>query len=214
MRKGKTTAFKLFEKRDLTNCAEVFQKIDSSPQEIVTNGICFLLALYGVSNKIDCLDQYRYLTFVKNTRNIKRVQLSCLPPTSASSSQHLYRVYYQVQVWLGNQLDPSDWGWKLVDNTLEPIDTLLPPAPERLLNTIFCNCKKGCSAKWSCKNVGLLCSSVCTNCRGQSCSNVESNSINDDFDDINEETIDVSSSHIQLEKEDDYEEESKENANI
>ena len=36
-RKGKTTAFKLFEKRDLTNCAEVFQKIDSSPQDIVTN---------------------------------------------------------------------------------------------------------------------------------------------------------------------------------
>ena len=114
----------------------MFQKIDSSPQDIVTNGICFLLALYGASNKIDCLDKYRYLTFVKNTRNSKRVQLSCLPPTSASSSQHLYRVYYQVQVWLGNQLDPSDWGWKLVDNTLEPIDTLLPPAPERLLNTI------------------------------------------------------------------------------
>ena len=44
-RKGKTTAFKLFEKRDLTDCAEVFQKIDSSPQDIVTNGICFLLAL-------------------------------------------------------------------------------------------------------------------------------------------------------------------------
>ena len=81
-RKGKITTFKLFEKRDLTNCAEVFQKIDSSPQDIVTNGICFLLALYGASNKIDCLDKYRYLTFVKNTRNNKRVQLSCLPPTS------------------------------------------------------------------------------------------------------------------------------------
>ena len=53
---GKTTAFKLFEKRDLTNCAEVFQKIDSSPQDIVTNRICFLLGLYGASNKIDCLD--------------------------------------------------------------------------------------------------------------------------------------------------------------
>ena len=48
----------------------------------------------------------------------------------------------------------------------------------------------------------------------KSCSNVESNSKNDDFDDINEETIDVSFSHIQIEKEDDYEEEeSEENAN-
>ncbi|GBP81147.1 hypothetical protein EVAR_88246_1 [Eumeta japonica] len=28
-----------------------------------------------------------------------------------------------VQVWLGYQLDPTDWSWKLVDNTLEPIQT-------------------------------------------------------------------------------------------
>ena len=164
-----------------------------------------------LQKKIDCLDKYRYLSFVKNTRNKKRVQLPCLPPTSASASQHLCRVYYQVQVWLGNQLDPEDWGWKLVDNTLEPIQTLLPPAPERLLNTIFCNCKKGCSAKCSCKKVGLFCSPVCTNCQGQSCSNVESTSTDEDFYDVNEETTDVSFSHIQLEEQ---EEESEEDITI
>ncbi|KAG6452699.1 hypothetical protein O3G_MSEX007747 [Manduca sexta] len=73
-----------------------------------------------------------------------------------------------------SQLDPTDWGWKLVDNTLEPVQTLLSPAPEILLNTIFCNCKKGCSAKCGCKKVGLFCSLACTNCQGRSCSNVES----------------------------------------
>lgn len=26
---------------------------------------------------------------------------------------------------------------------LEPVQTLLPSAPEELLNTMFCNCKKG-----------------------------------------------------------------------
>ena len=95
-------------------------------------------------------------------------------------------------MWLGNQLNPEDWGWKLINNILEPIQTLLPPAPEKLLNTIFCNGKKGCSANCGCKKVGLFCSLVCTNCHGQSCSNVDSNATDEDSYDINEETTDAS----------------------
>ncbi|KAI4490083.1 hypothetical protein M0804_004265 [Polistes exclamans] len=109
-RRGKTSVFKLFEKNDLTNCAKVFTKIDSTPQTIITEGIRFLLAVYGAPKKITCINKYRYLTFVKNTRNKKQIQLSCLPPTSASAIQHLYRVYYQVQTWLDNQLNLEDWG--------------------------------------------------------------------------------------------------------
>ncbi|GBM07127.1 hypothetical protein AVEN_177089-1 [Araneus ventricosus] len=94
--------------------------------------------MYGAPNKIDSIDKYRYFSFVTNTRNNKRIQLSCLPPTSAAY-QHLCRVYYQVQVCVGSELDPENWGWVLKDNSLEPIQTLLPPAPEKLLNTIFCD---------------------------------------------------------------------------
>ncbi|GBM58493.1 Alpha-catulin [Araneus ventricosus] len=79
---------------------------------ILTNGTRFLLAMYGAPNKIDSIDKYRYLSFVKNTRNNKRIQLSCLPPTSTAAYQHLCRVYYQVQVCLGNELDPENWGWE------------------------------------------------------------------------------------------------------
>ncbi|XP_076677413.1 uncharacterized protein LOC143373765 [Andrena cerasifolii] len=190
-RRGKKSILKMFEKQDLVDCAEVVKNSDSTPQEVITNGIRFLLSIYGAPKKMTCLDKFRYVCFVKNTRNKKRVQLACLPPTSASAQQHLFRVYYQVQVWLGNQLDPKDWGWKLIGNTLEPIQTLLPPAPEKLLNTIFCNCKKGCNAKCGCKKVGLFCSLACTNCQGQSCSNVESLSEGDSYD-ISEETSDAS----------------------
>ena len=167
--------------------------------------------VYGAPKKINCINKYRYLTFVKNTRNKKQVQLSCLPPTSASAHQHLYRVYYQVQTWLGNQLNPEDWGWKLTDNTLEPIQTILPPAPDKLLNTIFCNCKKGCGAKCGCRRVGLLCSAACSNCQGQSCSNVQLNPRDEDSCDIDEETADSSSvdqfMNIQQEEEEEEEEE-------
>ncbi|GBM61027.1 hypothetical protein AVEN_264360-1 [Araneus ventricosus] len=99
--------FKLFEKRhDLIDCAEVFTNIGSSPDIILTNGTRFLLAMYGAPNKIDSIDKYRYLSFVKNTRNNEPVQLSCLPPIFAAY-QNLCRVYYQVEVCLGNELDPE-----------------------------------------------------------------------------------------------------------
>ncbi|GBN53156.1 hypothetical protein AVEN_74117-1 [Araneus ventricosus] len=139
-----TKVFKLFEKRhDLIDCAEVFTNIGSSSDTILTNGTRYLLAMYGTPNKIDSIHKYRYLSSVKNTRNSKRVHLTCLPPTSAAAYQHLCRVYYRVQVCLGNDLDPENWVWVLKDNSLEPIQTLLSPASEKLLSTIFCNCKKG-----------------------------------------------------------------------
>lgn len=47
-RRGKTSVFKLFEKKDLTDYAKVFTEIDSTPQTIITEGIRFLLAIYGV----------------------------------------------------------------------------------------------------------------------------------------------------------------------
>lgn len=172
----------MFEKQDLIQCAEVFKKSNSTQQEVITNGIRFLLSMYGAPKKTTCLDKHRYACFVKNTKNKKQVQLACLTPTSVAAQQHLFRVYYQVQVWLGYQLDPTGWGWKLVNNILEPVQTLLPPAPEKLLNTIFCNCKKGCSAKCGCKKVGLSCSLACTNCQGRSCSNIESQTMEDSFD--------------------------------
>lgn len=74
---------------------------------------------------------------------------------------------------------------------MEPVQTLLPPAPEKLLNSIFCNCKTGCNAKCGCKKVGLFCSLACISCRGQSCSNVES-PVEEDSYDIGEETSDAS----------------------
>ncbi|GBO38818.1 hypothetical protein AVEN_274190-1 [Araneus ventricosus] len=156
-KRGKTKVLKFFENRhDLIDCAEVFTNIGSSPDIILTNEIRFVLAVYGAPKKIDFIDKYRYLSFVKNTRNNKHVQLSCLPPTSAAAYQHLCPVDYQVQVWLGNELDPENWGWVLKDNSLEPIQTLLLPAPEKLLNTIFYNCKKGYNYNSVCKEVNCF----------------------------------------------------------
>lgn len=117
------------------------------------------------------LDHLRYMHYVKSTKLNKPVQLSNIPPTSAAAHQHFQRVYYQVQTWLGHDLEPQVWGWSMQNDFLEPIMTILPPAPENLLNTIFCNCKSGCGSRCGCRKAGLQCSLACGQCNGQACLN-------------------------------------------
>lgn len=78
------------------------------------------------------------------------------------------------------------------NNVLEPIMTLLPPAPDELVNMIFCNCKKGCGTNCSCKKIGIKCSIICGHCRGQSCFNSSSDNALDD----NIDTLDVLSADL------------------
>ena len=65
------------------------------------------------------------------------VEPQSLPPTIASARYHSLLVYYQVQLWKGNELKPEEWGWKHVDSQLRPKLSDLPPAPDDLLKTII-----------------------------------------------------------------------------
>ena len=98
------------------------------------------------------------------------------PPTCDAAKYHTYRVYHQVQAWLGNVLDPTEWGRFLhkgqhVDN-LKPVRMQRDAAPASLLKLVKCNChgkydKNTCS----CRKNGLLCSLACGRCKGITCSN-------------------------------------------
>ena len=100
------------------------------------------------------------------------VQVRSLPPTEAAAKFHSFRVYLQVQSWIGERKHPTDWGWCNVNDKLNPIKTLLPAAPERLLKIIRCNCKLNCESKrCTCRKHGLCCSAGCGECRGVGCSN-------------------------------------------
>lgn len=45
------------------------------------------------------------------------------------------------------------------------------PAPDCLLNMIFCKCVKRCGVLCGCRKLDLDYSAVCASCRGQSCNN-------------------------------------------
>ncbi|KAJ8893080.1 hypothetical protein PR048_005663 [Dryococelus australis] len=67
--------------------------------------------------------------------------------------------------------------------------TLLPPAPDVLLNTSVCNCTKGCGTNCGCRKVGLPCSIVCGHCRGKTYLNPTTDSVSsDDSDEISIKT--------------------------
>lgn len=122
------------------------------------------------------LDQLRYIRFEKKktASSFTHVACSSIPPTSAATAYHAQRAYYQVQVWLfsNGNLNPTDWGWKNVNEKLSPIHTDLSPAPADGLSVIRCGCKGDCSSiKCSCKSHGLDCSSACKECKGTSCLN-------------------------------------------
>jgi len=60
-----------------------------------------------------------------------------------------------VQQWL-EELPPTEWGWELLNEQLQPVLTRQPPAPEKLLSLISCNCKSGCERSCGCKKSGLF----------------------------------------------------------
>ncbi|KAK3910373.1 Putative pyruvate, phosphate dikinase regulatory protein [Frankliniella fusca] len=101
------------------------------------------------------------------------VLLADLPPTSDRARQHSLRVYLTVQDWLGNSLDPTQWGWYRGERSLHPVPSKLSPAPQELLHLIAGNFKAGCRAGsgCSCRKAELPCTPACGKCRGERCSN-------------------------------------------
>ncbi|GFX65889.1 uncharacterized protein TNCV_13101 [Trichonephila clavipes] len=75
----------------------------------------------------------------------KPVQLSNIPPTRAAAHQRISRVFYQVQTWLGNPLKPQEGGCILRNEFLKPIMTILPPAPDELLKTLWIDLDEDCT---------------------------------------------------------------------
>ena len=171
---GKRKPYNLLHNKGEHGMLNLFLSSDSTHEEIQRAGESFLLKLYGAS-KCASLDELRYICYKKavtKTSLSSSSQLATLLPTSAAAKQHSFRAYLTVQEWMGRFLQPTDWGWKLED-TLTLIDSDRPIAPETLLNMISCGCKlDGCGVSCGCRKTGVHCSTLCTNCSGQTCNNV------------------------------------------
>ncbi|XP_048000447.1 uncharacterized protein LOC125237427 isoform X2 [Leguminivora glycinivorella] len=169
--KGKTQICSTLSKmnmKDIKNLMTIFANPTSDKNEIAEVGIDFIRRLYDVQNKYYDLNPLRYDIFSKSVTR-SRYDLACVPPSNEAIRQHMYRTYHQIQKWLGHELPPTDWGWRLVENRLEPITFVAEVAPKELLNLISCRCYGVCSVNCVCKQVSLDCCVLCINCNGKSC---------------------------------------------
>ncbi|GFR27419.1 uncharacterized protein TNCT_385631 [Trichonephila clavata] len=159
------------ESHDLHESAEVFKNVNENSNNIFQAGVTCILGLHGASTKIKDLNTWRYNSFIKAMAKNTSVLLSSLPPTTDAAFEPLKRVYLQIQIWLGNDVDIDNWGWKHFNNMLIPITMNQLPAPDHLVQILFCNRKKGCAAACGCRKSSLYCSVECLQCSENSCSN-------------------------------------------
>jgi len=121
--------------REIVICIEMFlvgnflqfNNPQLDPQMDTEIGKVFLKHLFG-GKQTNSLDDLRYIRYNKEvTKTLSsKFNLATLPPTSAAASQHSFRVYLQVQQWLGNNLDPTEWGWFMKEGRLHPVPSTLP----------------------------------------------------------------------------------------
>lgn len=182
---GKLKLISLLQKeKDVQGHADIFNNKRSLPQHIEAAGRAVFVALYGGASQ-NTLADVRFKKFNQCAAKTK-INLCSLPPSPDAADSHSKRVYFQIQAWMGNYLEPTTWGWKQTSQGLEPIRTTLDPAPEELMKLVTCSCKmNSCGAACGCRKAGLLCTIACKNCSGENCSNVQLFDEDDDlFDDV------------------------------
>ena len=64
---------------------------------------------------------------------LEKVDTRRLPRSSSAAAYHSLRVYHQLQEWLGNKLEPLEYGWSIRNSTLTPTTTDLPIESEHYI---------------------------------------------------------------------------------
>lgn len=187
---GKIKFFKTFQNNpDLAQEARHFKEVCQSLEKIIEHGSQLLLAMYDASvnfrkpnipdefrpSNIQLAETYRYRMYLMAISKNKKVSIGKILPTVDAFTQHLKRVYLQVQTWLYGEsvLNVTDWGWELKNNSYYPVKMTQPPGPPSVMSLIFCSCKKDCGSSCGCRKNGLVCNLACKNCAGSNCTNME-----------------------------------------
>ena len=199
----------------MQSVVSIFNESDALPDDIAQAGELFLLALYRALKSETSLNDFRFQCFNKSVARSKaEVIFANLPPTQGTVCQHFLRVYHQVQLWHGVQLQPDLWGWEMRENGLQPVTSLDPAAPEMLIKLISCNCTKGCTKACSCRKAGLKCSNICVECKKFGCTNAvpydavidaeDDDAESDTDEDILSDLFDTRIIHVSSDYYDDY----------
>lgn len=188
--KGKKTIIEsLLKNQNISELMKPFYEADTDSRTIANNGCELIKSIYNASESTSSLDALRYEKYQILTAKCT-FSLEKLPPTIGAAKQHSFRVYHQLQKWLGNELDAYQWGWKevKVNNSKIPLPkfTDCPLIPPDILKKVSCKCTTNCTSnRCGCRKLGLKCTVLCRNCDGSDhCTNTEV--VTDDMSDSEE----------------------------
>lgn len=91
---------------DLESCVTNFTDPSAHPNVIAAASENFLVALYNINptHPITTLNKLRYKQYLTSANKVS-ANMASLSPTEAAAQQHAFRVFHQVQQWIGNYLD-------------------------------------------------------------------------------------------------------------
>lgn len=127
------------DRKELIDLAKKFYEANQQIEKLYEAAEKIIIPLYSDShNPSNSLADLRLKLFYKTVaKSRKGIQLNVLPPTESALVQHVKRVYFQIQAWLGINLNPEQWGWKRTKFILIPIMMDSPAAPETLLQQVY-----------------------------------------------------------------------------
>ena len=136
--------------------AAEFNDTDNNKDSIIQAGESAVTQLYKTGFQ-GSLNQLRIEQFEKKVMLLNACKdMEKYPPTSSSCIQHSLRVYHQIMEWEGYKLNPLEWGFTIQNNTMMPIMTTTPIAPELVFNNLHCKCTTGCkNMRCTCRKLGL-----------------------------------------------------------
>lgn len=133
----KKTILNIFKEEKNLNLVKPFYEAQQKIDTLYDAAEKLVMLLYKIDGESGSLNDLRYKTYKKSIRTSKkRFQLSALPPTKSALCEHVKRVYYQIQSWLGENLNPEHWGWKRTQFILIPVMMKDPPIPAELLSQV------------------------------------------------------------------------------
>ena len=162
---------------------DVFEQSTATKTEIAEAGRAILRTIYCTAKERKeglTLNQMRAARYTeKSLAAASVITAESLPPTRDAADLHSLRAYLQVQQWLGNELDPSRYGFCLTKGMFLPVNMSQQVAPEFLLDGIFCKCKGSCDTRsCKCHKAQLFCNKNCGVCEGRVCNNKEPQKVN------------------------------------
>ena len=170
-------------------CTELAENIAASLERYVCQ-------LYEPGTGESSVTSLRWHMFSK-----KQAEGQKLPPTSAALRQAILHAHYQAIIWnqdatpCPNIPAQEGFGWteESDQNCLVPIPTLLPPAPQAIIQLVKCGCKRSkCANTCTCRMNNLNCTELC-GCGGEedTCTNSLFQRLNglDDVDTVDSELV-------------------------